>query len=716
MAEPEHTGKVDGSLTLRKEEQAEKAIIDRYARLTLTDNAKAEDTRVNLGGLFKQEGYSRAKGTTVERGSYTLSDYSNADSTEILGGEFIVSDHAVANNTRINSLLLDEQGVDDIIYSQMHLKKNGKITGTTVYPGNTLNIKGPNSHADTTIIQDRALLSVTHAGATLTKTYVHGKLELSSNVTLEGQTLFTPTSILESNGYLIQNNGEFLFIDSANHKDERNEEITITAIINGTGSLTQKGIKTLTLFGKRNPSTPDYAYSGDTKINDGTLKIFNATFVGSPINGKKNTYLILENSELTTTVQGSNIHIGDNSIWNMVGNSSVDNLSILEDGILTLNSPSKIGNTLVINGDYKSKNGTLVFQTQLAGDNSLTDRMIVKGNTSGNTKVQIKNTDGTGAITQIGIPLIEVKGESEGEFIQIGRHKMGAFEYKLGRGKDVLRKNWYMHSSKNDYIVDNNKPSGPDLLNFFINEGLKTIDDYSAAPETSEPTLVQGTTLPSETKPTDAEPNNKPSTENPFDKNLLDSIADKGVKLLVQGSTPQSTTTPTTDTSDADSGEEKPVDLDKKNDANLVSIDPPATPEKAPEKAVAVTSHTTNKAATAAKTSSPSQPQVYAPENGSYIANIVMARSFFNTRFEDRSGSYQYKDAVSGQWRTSSMWMRTQGGKNNFGHAVDQLDINGKYYSVQLGMDVIQEGSGRVGVLAGLGKATSHSKSKVTDY
>ncbi|WP_261372607.1 autotransporter outer membrane beta-barrel domain-containing protein [Yersinia aleksiciae] len=798
MAEPEHTGKVDGSLTLRKEEQAEKAIIDRYARLTLTDNAKAEDTRVNLGGLFKQEGYSRAKGTTVERGSYTLSDYSNADSTEILGGEFIVSDHAVANNTRINSLLLDEQGVDDIIYSQMHLKKNGKITGTTVYPGNTLNIKGPNSHADTTIIQDRALLSVTHAGATLTKTYVHGKLELSSNVTLEGQTLFTPTSILESNGYLIQNNGEFLFIDSANHKDERNEEITITAIINGTGSLTQKGIKTLTLFGKRNPSTPDYAYSGDTNINDGTLKIFNSTFVGSPINGKKNTYLILDNSELTTTVQGSNIHVGDNSIWNMVGNSSVDNLSILEDGILTLNSPSKIGNTLVINGDYKSKNGTLVFQTQLAGDNSLTDRMIVKGNTFGNTKVQIKNTDGTGAITQIGIPLIEVKGESEGEFIQIGRHKMGAFEYKLGRGKDVLRKNWYMHSSKNDYIVDNNKPSGPDLLNFFINEGLKTIDDYSAAPETSEPTLVQGTTLPSETKPTDAEPNNKPSTENlfdknlldyiadkgvkllvqgsipqsttnpaahtsnaneliappdypnenvnkakpsskdddvmnntkptdaepnnkpstenPFDKNLLDSIADKGVKLLVQGSTPQSTTTPTTDTSDADSGEEKPVDLDKKNDANLVSIDPPATPEKAPEKAVAVTSHTTNKAATAAKTSSPSQPQVYAPENGSYIANIVMARSFFNTRFEDRSGSYQYKDAVSGQWRTSSMWMRTQGGKNNFGHAVDQLDINGKYYSVQLGMDVIQEGSGRVGVLAGLGKATSHSKSKVTDY
>lgn len=92
-----------------------------------------------------------------------------------------------------------------------------------------------------------------------------------------------------------------------------------------------------------------------------------------------------------------------------------------------------------------------------------------------------------------------------------------------------------------------------------------------------------------------------------------------------------------------------------------------------------------------------------------------MARNLFNTRLDDRSGSYHYKDA-NGQWRTSSMWIRTQGGRNNFGHAVDQLDINGKYYSVQLGMDVIQEGSGRLGVLAGLGKATNHSHSKVTGY
>ncbi|WP_261372128.1 autotransporter outer membrane beta-barrel domain-containing protein [Yersinia bercovieri] len=141
----------------------------------------------------------------------------------------------------------------------------------------------------------------------------------------------------------------------------------------------------------------------------------------------------------------------------------------------------------------------------------------------------------------------------------------------------------------------------------------------------------------------------------------------------------------------------------------------PAAPAAAPAAAAPVTAPPAAAPAPAPATSSPSQPQVYAPENGSYIANIVMARNLFNTRLDDRSGSYHYKDA-NGQWRTSSMWIRTQGGRNNFGHAVDQLDINGKYYSVQLGMDVIQEGSGRLGVLAGLGKATSHSHSKVTGY
>ncbi|HDL7341816.1 TPA: autotransporter outer membrane beta-barrel domain-containing protein [Yersinia enterocolitica] len=112
---------------------------------------------------------------------------------------------------------------------------------------------------------------------------------------------------------------------------------------------------------------------------------------------------------------------------------------------------------------------------------------------------------------------------------------------------------------------------------------------------------------------------------------------------------------------------------------------------------------------------------VYRPENGSYIANLSMARNLFTSDLDNRSGNYKYKDAATGEWRTSSMWIQTQGGIKQFGKTVDQLNIKGKYYSVQLGGDVAKwdvgtQGSGRIGMLAGMGKATNHSKSNITGY
>ncbi|WP_155483012.1 autotransporter outer membrane beta-barrel domain-containing protein, partial [Yersinia mollaretii] len=381
----------------------------------------------------------------------------------------------------------------------------------------------------------------------------------------------------------------------------------------------------LTSLGKQAPKNPDYFYSGDTNINEGTLKLSNAYFSDSHIKGNKGTNLILEGTTLSTMVQGSNILIGKNSLWMMTDNSSIGDLTLSKTGLLVLSPFKNNGNKLIINGDYKSDSGTLIFRTQLEGDGSVTDHILIEGNTAGLTDVRVINENGKGAATNIGILLIEVRGISDGIFKQIGRYKVGAFDYMLGRGKGNLHKNWYMRSQHENYLAGNTKPTD------------------------AEPTLTQ-----SETQDI-AEP----------------------VEAAIPSSAPITPPAPT------------------------ASITPPTQ-----------TAPTTPPAPTLLL----SQPQVYAPENGSYIANIVMARNLFNTRLDDRSGSYQYKDAASGQWRTSSMWMHTQGGRNNFGHAVDQLDIKGKYYSVQLGMDVIQEGRGRIGVLAGLGKATNHSQSKVTGY
>ncbi len=50
---------------------------------------------------------------------------------------------------------------------------------------------------------------------------------------------------------------------------------------------------------------------------------------------------------------------------------------------------------LTLDGDYHGEQGSrLVFNTRLGGDNSLTDKLIIRGNISGNSLVQINNLAG----------------------------------------------------------------------------------------------------------------------------------------------------------------------------------------------------------------------------------------------------------------------------------------------------------------------------------
>ncbi|HAH9279669.1 TPA: autotransporter outer membrane beta-barrel domain-containing protein, partial [Escherichia coli] len=59
------------------------------------------------------------------------------------------------------------------------------------------------------------------------------------------------------------------------------------------------------------------------------------------------------------------------------------------------------------------------------------------------------HTGGSGAQTLNGIELIHVDGQSDGEFTQTGRIAAGAYDYTLGRGTGANHGNWYLTSSKN---------------------------------------------------------------------------------------------------------------------------------------------------------------------------------------------------------------------------------------------------------------------------
>nr|EFK1093592.1 autotransporter outer membrane beta-barrel domain-containing protein [Escherichia coli] len=48
----------------------------------------------------------------------------------------------------------------------------------------------------------------------------------------------------------------------------------------------------------------------------------------------------------------------------------------------------KPGNVLTVNGNYTGNNGLMTFNATLGGDNSPTDKMNVKGDTQGNTRIE----------------------------------------------------------------------------------------------------------------------------------------------------------------------------------------------------------------------------------------------------------------------------------------------------------------------------------------
>ncbi|PNM20071.1 autotransporter outer membrane beta-barrel domain-containing protein [Yersinia enterocolitica] len=639
---PTHSGVVDKDVTLKLKQVAKDSIINGTGKLKLTGNSRAYSTQVNTGDMlpFQLEDQSIAIGNKISHGSIEVTDDAKALGTEIglvnAKHEVRIINNITKKFEELVTMLIPPQGhVFDKKLGRMDISQQGKSNQTTIGMHGSLYLGGTGI-AENTHIQEGGELVVQNLldTPTLKDTTVSGVLTImhGSDVLLQGKTEFSPTAKWNIKNNDIINEGQLIF---------RNGGV-FYARIDGTGSLIKEDANTLTLQGNGDSNIPDYVYSGETYINNGDLLLSSAILIGSPVIGKKNTMLILANgSQLITTVQGGNVFIGNNSLWEMRGNSSINDLTISDTGVLNFND-KKVGDKLIIESNYVGQGGTLIFYSKLEGDDSETDRMLVEGNTYGHTKVIINNLGGEGAQTDVGILLIEVKGESKGEFEQDGRNVAGAYEYFLRRGsEDDRKKNWYMISDA--AIFDKKSMAGEKI--------------EEAIPESEENKTKVNPQLPELAENDDS-----------------DKLGDSSYK--------------------GSEGQENP-----------------------PTKSIAATAPL-NKAK--AVNNSISQ-KIYRPENGSYIANLSMARNLFTSDLDNRSGNYKYKDAVTGEWRTSSMWIQTQGGIKQFGKTVDQLNIKGKYYSIQLGGDVAQwdigtQGSGRIGMLAGMGKATNHSKSNITGY
>ncbi|MFU2319126.1 autotransporter outer membrane beta-barrel domain-containing protein [Rahnella sp. PCH160] len=258
----------------------------------------------------------------------------------------------------------------------------------------------------------------------------NGNFTIGNDATLiASQSANLGTATLTDNG--------LLQIDNA-------ADMTLTNGVTGSGGLVKTGAGTLTVY--------QPAYSGTTAVKSGTLIVGDGTQTGAKL-GADNAGAVTVASGATLagngTVSGDVTNGGTLAALNSLSAygsaaASVLNLSgnLTNSGLLQL-AGSTVGNTLSVGGNYVG-GGVLALQTVLGGDNSVTDKLVVAGDTSGTTQVTVKNAGGTGAQTSTGIQVVDVGGQSNGVFSLNGRAVAGAYEYHLV--KNSTNGDWYLQS------------------------------------------------------------------------------------------------------------------------------------------------------------------------------------------------------------------------------------------------------------------------------
>jgi autotransporter family porin len=133
--------------------------------------------------------------------------------------------------------------------------------------------------------------------------------------------------------------------------------------------------------------------------------------------------------------------IDSDATWLTTGDSNVGHLTLGAGGTVALGNGSSF-NMLSLD-EFTGNGGTLLFNTQLGDDTSLTDKLVIAGDADGQANVRVLNAGGAGAKTDRGIELIDIGGASNAQFDLVGRAVGGQYEYFLVKDANG---NWYLRS------------------------------------------------------------------------------------------------------------------------------------------------------------------------------------------------------------------------------------------------------------------------------
>jgi len=141
------------------------------------------------------------------------------------------------------------------------------------------------------------------------------------------------------------------------------------------------------------------------------------------------------------------LSLANGSRWDVTGDSQIGSLSI-SNATVAFDHTDGQYKTVTVDGDFHADNALLAMNTALGDDTSPTDRLHVRGDTSGTARIAVNNIGGRGALTHDGIQLVQVDGVSAGKYQLQGRAVGGAYEYFLHQGgrTDPTDGDWYLRS------------------------------------------------------------------------------------------------------------------------------------------------------------------------------------------------------------------------------------------------------------------------------
>ncbi|SUB82679.1 AIDA-I autotransporter precursor [Pragia fontium] len=401
-------------------------------------------------GITQGHGGIGGDGISITNGQLTLTNFSTATITGGNGGKGYFPDFnnegegdgAAAGNAitlTSNNNTITNQNSASIIGGEGGTPAEGKIAGNG---GIGIKITGDNN-----IIVNEGLIAGGKDGSQQINANAielignNNTLELSGNYNLTGNVLAQGT-----NNTLILSGGENRFaLDSLVETLSQSSDSQFSGF--DTYKKQNSGIWTLT---GQNTAASNWLIEGGV-LNIGDQN-HSAELLGNITIGSEATLSGL--GSVNGTVENNGTIAALNSIVNYqdVAPGNLNMGSLINNGVINL-AGSSAGNTLTVNGNYTG-GGTLILNTLLNGANSLTDKLIVTGDTSGETGIIVNNIKASGARTLNNIHNIEVvkvAGQSNGIFTLKNRVTIGAYEYFLYKnGLNEEDGNWYLRSELAD--------------------------------------------------------------------------------------------------------------------------------------------------------------------------------------------------------------------------------------------------------------------------